>query len=205
MSIFGPIFTAGRVEMAAMSTLREWMATYLAEMERQTGRPAGSLPQVRSWTTVNEFGRWPEESLPSVLLISAGLSAVPEKDGQGRYRATWGLAVAVVVSARDQASTRELAMVYSAAIRGCLMQRRSLGGVAAATEWIEERYDEIPAAHRTLAAGISGFEVQIDDVVTTHGGPASPAPPPDPQIPPGDWPTVREDGVTVTTETRGDA
>lgn len=197
MTIFERIFHGGEVERAALATLRKWLPTYLAEIERQTDRVAGSLPLVRSWTTVNEFSAWPEDQLPCVLLVSTGLASEPAKDGAGTYRASWALGVAVVVSAAKAAQTMELARIYTAAIRAVLLQHPSLGGVATVIDWIDERYDDLPSdAERSLAAGQGIYRVGIDGVTTTKAGPGG-EPRPD-RFDPYD-PTVAET-VTVTVQ-----
>ena len=83
------------------------------------------------------------------------------------------------------------------------MQKRSLGGVACGTTWLDESYDDAPTdAERTLGIGLLAFEVSVDNVVKRDGGPAYPAPP-DPVTQPGsEWPVV--DTVDVVVQQKED-
>lgn len=201
MSVFGSLITGSDVEAWVTDTLQTWMATYLGEMERRTGRPGGSLQPPRSYVTVNELVRWPEEQIPAVIIVSPGLADEPARHGDGGYTAGWVVDIGVIVSASSRQATSELAKVYAVAVRAALLQHRSLGGRASGVSWVDESYDDLPAEQgRTLAAGLGRFHVRAKDVVNSDAGTANPVPPPDPVIPPGDWPTVREDGVTITTK-----
>jgi hypothetical protein len=175
MTIFGRIVTGSHVEDAAEATLRLWIPTYIAEIERQTGRDAGTLPTPRSWSLVSEFGLDPEDQFPAIVIESPGLVESPGRDGRGTYRAAWDLRIGVVVAARDERATRRLSTTYAAAIQAALLQHPSLGGFAADTSWLDTRYTPIADdAGRTLAAGRTYFRVDVDDVVTAKAGPAVP-------------------------------
>jgi hypothetical protein len=206
---FHRILTGADVEDAAIALMQKWMPTYLAEMERQTGRTADSLPHVRSWVRTNEFEKFPEDQLPAVLVICPGLADEPVKTGDGKYRAGWALGVAVVVSARDQAVTQELAKVYAAAIRALLLHHPSMEGLARGMEWNDERYDDLAQVdERTLSAARQVFTVEVDDVTTARAGPAAPDPLPDHHEPyPPDAIVPDRDHVdqTIELEEIGDA
>lgn len=197
MSVFDRIVDAGTVEDAATATLKAWSSAYLGELERQTGRDQGSLPDIRAWTAPEgDFRRWPEEQLPCLVLISPGLNGSPERHEGGRYSATWGLALAVVVSASTEAATDRLAKLYAAAMRACLVQRR-LGGLAEMVTWVGEDYTIEPAdRRRTIGAARVIFDVDIGDVTTADSGPAG-DPPDEPREPLPDPTTVTDVDVTV--------
>jgi len=170
--LFGTIKHAGQIEDMAEDFLKLWTPTYLAEMERQLGLDSKSLPHIRAWTRINEFEKWPEDQLPTVLLICPGLAEPPIKDGSGAYRAKWALGVAVVVSASTERATRNIAGIYSAAIRATLLQHRSLGGQALGVDWTDERYDDLPSEDsRSLAAARQVFVVEVADVTNAKLGP----------------------------------
>jgi hypothetical protein len=197
MTIFGAIVHGGHIEAAALDTLRSWLPTYLAELERQTGRSPGVLPSVRSWSLVARFGLETDDQLPAGMLVSAGLAFEPTKGGAGMYSATWLLDVAVVVSARDEGATRELAMIYCAATRAVILQRPALGGVAAGIDWVDERYDDLSESGRYLAAGRNTFRVFVADVLSANAGPVRPDPKPDPLDPYDETTTVDKADVVV--------
>jgi hypothetical protein len=195
----GPIITGRNVELAAVAMLKRWSGTYLAEMERQTQRNPGSLPRVRAWTTSPDFETWPEDQIPRVLIVSPGLLQPPAAGGEGTYRATWSLGIGVIVSARTMDETTELAKLYCAALRACMLQHQSLEGFAAGVEWLDENYDDLPSIDtRSLGAGQAIFAVQVDDVTRRWGGPVTPSEPPDPDtVPLPTDPTVEDVAVEV--------
>jgi hypothetical protein len=198
MSLFGPLLPGSLIENAAIDTLKAWMPAYIAELERQAGRDARSLPMIKSWVLRPEFEVWPEDlKTPAIVAVSPGLAEPPTKNGDGSYDAVWSLGVGVVTETATEASTRELARVYAAAIRGCILQRRSLGAGRIA-DWVDESYDEdIPAEKaRTLACAMNVFTVQMDNVVLVGEGPRG-DPPEDPYADPGDWPEVQTTHVEI--------
>src|SRR5688572_31890645 len=119
------------------------METYLREVELQLGMEIKTLARPRSYTRKNSFeSGYVEEQLPRIVVICPGLAEQPYAEGDGSYFARWNLGVGVLVSARDEASTRMLAQVYAATVRAILLQRSSLDGVATGVFWIDEQYDE---------------------------------------------------------------
>jgi len=193
---FGPLVTGAHVERWALATLQEWHREYLAWAERASGLKARALPLPRAWVTSSDFERWPEEQTPCVLLLSTGLASEPTRDGRTRHHAKFSLGLAVVVEARDQATTDELAKLYVATFRTLLLQHQSLGGHAEGVEWVDEQYDVLPArGRRQLAAGQAVFRVDVRNVVTGRTGPQAPRPDPYPPLP--DPPTVASTDVEV--------
>ncbi len=197
MSIFGDIVEGGAVERATELTLKTWIDTYLAEVERQSGRQAGSIQRPRSWINVADFERW--QQLPCIMIISPGLSDVPTRDGDGYYRAVWTLGIAAIVSSRTKATALSLSRAYGAAIRGVMLQHRSLDGQAKGVSWLDERYDDLPDDKRILTAVRLVFDIELDKITSTEEGPIDPVPlagSPPPEY--GDWP------VANTTIVEGD-
>jgi len=170
--VYGRILTATQVEAAMRTHMTTWLNDYIREMELQTGRATNSVPLPSSYKTSADFERWNEERLPEMVMVSPGLIGEPMGAGErGKYRATWGMALVTVVSANTKANTDALAKLYAAAIRGAVMQHRSLGGFARATQWLDERYDVIPSeGTRNLMSVTVSFAVEVDDVVSTKAG-----------------------------------
>lgn len=174
MSVFGNLLTGRDVEQDVLEHLQTWMGTYLAEVERQSG--LAPLPPVRSWTSHNEFDKWPEEQIPCVLIVSPGLAGAPVKDGDGTYRASWSLGVAVIVSGASRDDTNHLAKLYSAAVRAILLQHPGLADDCRGVTWVDERYDDLPPEDgRTLAAGQNVFAIEYTNVLNSRLGPAAPS------------------------------
>lgn len=204
MSIYGQIITFHQVELAMKNFLQRWLPTYLAEMERQTGRTPGSLPRPVAWSNTTEFTKFPEENLPLVVIVCPSITGTPVKEGNGSYRVAYPVGVAVVVKAggsRPKESVRALAGIYSAAVRAAVLQHRGLDGFAITTNWIDERSDDIPVdARRSLGSGQNVFEVEVRDVVSAHMGTSEPDPPADPLEDPGDWPIATDVAFEIEKE-----
>lgn len=200
VEVFGEIKTGAHVEAALISTIEEWIETYLAEVERQASIEARKLPAPRSYSTVNEFRKWPEEQIPAVVVVSPGLATSGIMvEGNGQVNATFLAGIAVVVSAKDKASTNMLAKSYAAAIRTLILQHPSLGGFSRGVTLLDESYnDGPPEDERTLGAAQVQFEVEVPDVSWSKGGLT--APPDDPYDPDPTFPTVDETDVTINKE-----
>lgn len=184
-SAIGPLVSGRDVELAALTFLKRWSGTYLAEAERQTGRAPRSLPRIRGWQTAPDFEKFPEDQLPCVLLVSPGLAEQPRPDGQGFYRAKFMLGVAAIVSTATMESTAELAKLYCACLRAAILQHQSLEGFAAGIDWIDESYDDLESIDtRSLGAGQAIFAVQVDGIAYRWNGPKTPSDPPAPDTDP---------------------
>lgn len=197
--VFGRVVTGTDVERAVLDTLKAWMREYLAWVERHAERSPRSLQMPRSWVSATEVERWPEEQLPSVLVLNTGLAEPPERDGEGAFRASFAVGIAVIVSAKDRAETDELSKLYVTAIRAALLQHPSLGGFADAVEWVDENYDALPAGpggsrRRQLAAGQVVFRVTVGDVLVSPGGPTAPR---DNPYEEPEWPFAETVEVTI--------
>lgn len=174
-SAIGPIVTGRDVEVAAIRVLKRWSGTYLAECERQRDYEPGSLPRIRAWTASPTLDKWPEDQLPVVIVISPGLIDGPSPDGRGLYRARFSLGIAPVTSAAGLERTAELAKLYTAALRSCLIQHQSLEGFALGVEWLDESYDDLPLDDgRTLGAGQAIFAVEVGGIARRWNGPSTP-------------------------------
>lgn len=215
MSLFGPIVDGDQVEQACLAMLQLRFPTYIDEIAEQRGHEKGrgayKYPPHKSYSTVNDFHKWPEEVLPAVLLISPGMVDEPVRRGNGSYTGVWYIATAVVVSARTEKATRTLAMRYGAALRACMLQNKSLegalGGKARVIKWVSEDYDDVDADDsRTLAAAKNIFHVQVDDVVNIFDGPrewledvpSGPDKPNEEETPPyGELPTIDPEKLSI--------
>jgi len=203
--IFQRIVSANQVEEAVRDTLKLWMPVYLQEMELQLGRTRKKVPVPRSFMVAGELEQLRENQLPGILVQSPGLTGVPWHDGEGMYTATWRIISTALVSALDQESTRAVAKLYGAAMRGILVQKPTLGEFAINTKWTSESYNDLPTpdGERNLTLVSIWCEVTVEDVVNKMGGPRTyPTPdPPDPATQPGSqWPLVEEVDIDVELE-----
>jgi hypothetical protein len=194
VTVIGTLKHSGQIERAVIARLNEWSSTYLADVEAQDGLERGFAERLRTVQPMSTLRHWPEEQLPAAFVIVTGTAMPPTERGNGYYEAHWTLGVAAVCSTATEANTRLIAQMYGAAIRGCLLQRRSLGGVLDALYWMGESEDDWPIdASRTVQASMQMFEAVMGDVVTWKDGPTTPTEPPvDPLPPLPDWPIAED-------------
>lgn len=199
-SWFGPIIGGEQLEVAVKDTLKLWLPTYLAEIERQRGLDPRSLPMIRNFTFANELEKFPEDQLPVAVIISPGIGGdLPTMDGEGQYTAKFICGIAVIVSADTQTNTNRLSKMYGAAIRACLLQQPSLGGFASGVEWQDERFDDIPSEdRRSLAAAQEIFHMEVSGITNERLGMA--VPPDDPYAVPAEWPEAETVQVSIDKE-----
>jgi hypothetical protein len=199
---FGDLVDGTAVERAVIDHLqRGWLATGLAVVERRNGLAPRRLQLPRSYVSMSDVELWPEDQLPSVLVLNTGLAEPPVREEDGSYSGKFALGCVAVCSARDRDATDQLSKWYAAALRGAIMWEPTLGGFARSIEWVDEDYDPLDPQPggtkrgRQLAGGYAVFRVQVDRILTAPI--ALTEPPDDPYAEPADWPTVKEDGASV--------
>lgn len=175
-NLFGTIVTGKQVRNAVKDHLQAWFPSYIAEVGRADGRDGGALPLFRSFVSVLDMpdGKYVEEQMPSCVIVAPGLIEEPSKH-RGMYIARWAVNVGAVISGQNKENTFDLTELYAAAIRASVVQRPGLGGFATATDWLGERYDDIPNdMQSTLGAGTVQFLVEVQGVVDARQGPDAP-------------------------------
>lgn len=193
--VVGPLFSSHVIEEAVLATLKKWLPGYLSIACELHG-VTGGIAAVKSWAVSNEAEKWPEQGLPALLIVGPEeTTGEPDAQGQGMYRATWPVEVGLVIAARTGPGARKYARIYGAAIRGALLQRRSLGE-SLTTTWRGEGTGIVDSnQRRTLAANANLFEVTSDKVVSWRMGPGDGKPPI-----PDDWPEVTETEIETEIE-----
>jgi hypothetical protein len=200
--IFGNIFVGVQLDGAVISTLKSWMPTYLREIEQQLGWTDSPIPDIRLWTTRNEFTQFPADQMPMCVVVSVGLTGAPTKEGDGTYSGQFSLAVGFAAAGRDADTSKALATIYGAAGRAILLHKSGLGGLAEGVQWEDESYDDLVTEdERVVRACYNIYRVDVDNIVTKGAGPATPTPP-DPVNQPGSqWPTA--DTIVIDIEALG--
>lgn len=198
MSVFGPIFVAVSLEEAICDLLKDWDSIYLKEIRMQLGEPDEVVyPPFRSISTRSAWTAFPEEQLPFAVVVSTGMAEEPTMSGDGVIGGWWGVGVAIAVSANSEVNANRLAKIYTAAVRGIIIQHPQIDGTAGGVDLIDEQYEPIlleGATERSIHSGRLIFRIYKDEVVNRYG----PIGPPDEEEQPGsDWPTAED--VIVTT------
>jgi hypothetical protein len=203
----GPIIHAGMVRDAIRDTIAYWDRTYLDGLARLDGQDpmfaAGQFPEIRSFPDALDTSKFPEDQLPSCVVVVPGTAERPVKAGSGKMRAKWACALGVVVSGPSLERTIRLAQLYTAAIRTLLLQHPGLNvpgdpTFSSGIVWTEERYtDNLIRSEdlRTMAAGLMRFTVDTDSVVDVSQGPLTAV---DDGTAPVGWQTVESPIVSVT-------
>ena len=188
------------VEDAVVTTLQTWLPAYVCEAERDHGWPVGSTPPIRGWAiTGRDLQKLNSDQLPCIVVMAGGIVTPPIKRGPpGLLIATWGVEIGVVFSAAWGRASRRHAQLYAVATR-TLMLQRPLDGLAAEVDTRGEMYDEMDFSDsRTYSAAVCSFNVTIEGVGWSDGGPPVPATAPgDPTVPFDPWVTVVEVDVAV--------
>lgn len=196
--VFGPMPTLAAACVALRDTIRLWLATYLRERERRSGRAYGALPSLRGWRIFTEsLDAEPGDQFPLLVIVAPGIPDAPVLGANGILRARYEMGASIIVNGPDFDSTLALAGEYGAALRGVLAQHGSLGGVADATLILGERYDQIASeSARTIMAAEVVVSVRLGGGVALRGGgPSEPSADP---LPPDDGGPIL--GTVATTE-----
>lgn len=186
MSTVGPILSFAEVERWVLALSRKWFKDYLEETERQLGEPEGTFANLESFIVANEWGSWPEERLPCLLVQDTGLGGTPTRYGGGLWRARRLYGASVIVQAPNREDVRWSAGLYAAAFRTMLLQNQSLDHPehVVGLDWADERPAQIPTDdERNIGAQIMLFYVDVKDVADEGGMPSI-----DPDDPPGTGP-----------------
>lgn len=191
MNPIGTLFSPHLIEEGALSALQRWLPLYVEEVEAQYG---DKLPGIASWGLVDEDDeRWPEQALPALIVVAEPVTQA-ERYAGGWSRASWPFRVVVIVEHPERVWARKIAQMYGAAIRGALVQRRSLGAAGRVADWTGESNPFEATQSRTQAASQNFFLVQQDEVVNWQMGPKGDVAP---DSPPGEDPEITETNVAV--------
>ena len=211
-SIFGRIVTRRDIELALVAFFRAWMPTYVAEIERQAGLPAKTIPLPPdpnlSYRGGLDFMSWQSAWSP-VVIVQVTPSGPPErKSAPGVYCQTFSVTVGVnfqitnlesdlsatgtdAIGIEDNA--RQYADLLGMAACAAILQNGQIGlwpdGGPISTKTTLVRYPEavFPAPDNRRVVR-SQFQVSLvaDWVLQEAGGPGAPLQnpyEPEPQLP----------------------
>lgn len=170
----GTLRHAGVIEDAIVARLQGWLPAYLVRAEADAGYRRGAIQPPRSIRPLGSAERWPEQQLPAIIVDNMGTSGDPGRETDGAYNATYSVAVTAIVSAAGQERARTLGYIYGAAIRGALLQRRSLSGSVETVGWSGEApgdIDGLDEAARSLSSVVQLFEVRLAGIVDPAAAP----------------------------------
>lgn len=184
-SIFGQIVVSSQIEEYVLERLLLWWDDYAREVERQLGRTMGQIPRPHTWTTRNEYTTFPDERMPILVVVNTGTMGDIIREGDGKHTAMWGIAVTVAASGKDEVTSNFLAKFYAAVVRA-IMVAPAVGAV-----WLDESPVQTidPSEQRKVRAVYGSFVIEVENLVSSGVGPATPTPHPDTD-PGSTWPTA---------------
>lgn len=199
-----PTVHPGLVENAVLDTLKAWLPSHLARIERENQLEPGELPRppAGSWIVASEFDLRPHERLPAVFVVSTGKTGAASKGPKG-WRAPYGCDVAVAIAAEDETTARTIAGYYLAAVQTSLLWHQTLGGLAESIEWGPQDLAVGTAgrsSRSTRAVFGATFQVSIPVAIPRRPQEEPDDPPPDPLEPPIVPEPFDDADITVTPE-----
>lgn len=208
MSRFGTWTSPRNVEESIRDFLAAWIEEFIAEAERQFGIDPRSIPVPGLGQFVlrrDDFEKWPEEQMPVVLIQSPGAVAELRREADRSLTAPIAFQLAVLTSSggHPDNAAQESAQIIGTALKQ-LLDNLPIDGLK--TDGLpllmDEQYDGIPfAKQRDLGSVRLIYRIWVRNWVV-KGRPPKPEPRPDPYGDPGDYPTVREDGIGITLDNR---
>lgn len=200
-AIFGPIVEGSDVKEAVKATLKKWMPTYLALIERHAERNPKSMKVPTTYVLTDDanLNKKVEDQLPAVVVMTPGNGERrPKRDGRDLYSAGFRVSISVIATARDQPSTTALAERYRKAVELMLLHQGSLGGFAEASIFVGWRTDDMDSSSdRTIAAGTNVFEVLVKGIAKHGAGLKEPLEEPYEEA---ELPTITEVDVEIEPE-----
>jgi hypothetical protein len=202
---FGPLVDSYDVEGAVLLTLAERLPTHVDAVAQYRGvdpEAVGMPIRPRTLCRRKDFSGFPKLRLPIIEVTSPGMAREPVRGPGGVYTAFWQIDVYSIVAARDYESTRLLRAIWSAGISRCIMQSRTLGGLATSVDMLGESTADVDLpdeSERTLQATVAVFVVEAPGYVDPLAGPAVFIPD-DGDVPSEYDPAVSAESVTIDLE-----
>lgn len=199
--IYGPFVSRGVIQAAALSLLSARITEYIAEVERQFGLAARTIPLPPGPSSyrrgVSDTDLFQAEWLPAIFVECQPLNP-PERAGAGDYGQWFELRCSAIFADDDENVAAQRADQYGMAIYAAIAQHGSLGGkvsktVATGAPDIEYLDPKI----RQVVKSVCVFRSWVDVSVTEQGGLATV--PSNPYSTPADWPTVEVTNVQLST------
>jgi hypothetical protein len=210
--VYGEFVGAHHLEAAILAVLWKWLPSYQYEVSREAGLEPNYLLPIRSWRVASSMERFPEDQLPSVILVNNGVPLPPIKhstaDAAQAYLAHWQIQLGVHVAAKGQKvkaipRALTLARMHQLAIRLCMIQKRDEDGVLGMIDPVGEAPNQALAVEddRTTCLAVTSFRVETDDWAEWGAGPIEPIYPAEPEVdPPTErpvWPIVENVDVDI--------
>lgn len=181
----GRIVSSADVRRELHDTLVEWFVTYLAEVERQAGLDAQSIPVPQSYEQPLDVTKIEETFGPTLYVGAPSLATAGMASGT-RYESEWtSRVVAIVWAEMTRREIEDRVGLYLSAARAAITQQTTRRGLLDDVRWAREDYAIISTQRRRekmLLAGSTEVTVKVADALNRKGHLGSP--PQDPYHPP---------------------
>jgi hypothetical protein len=193
VSVFGTIVLPTDVEQAITALLKEWMDTYLREMERKTDRE-NTLPSIRAWGLGEVEDRLSGQEPPFLTVECGKITRLGKADA---YGGVCDVTLATITrSEKSLDRVRELSHLYTIAASLILIQQQL---PVSEVLWVDDEYGILSdETRRYLARGEAHFTVNIPVMAQIDAGPTEVAP--DQNSPPREYPVVETVDLDVDLE-----
>jgi hypothetical protein len=141
----------------------------------------------RSWQSDVDVGRLPEAQVPAIIVVVG--DEVADRDGQ-YIHASVGIAIGVMVRGRSRAHGRDIARLYTPAIKGALLHWPDVDGTFSHLSYDGVAYGEVAGDPGVVAATATiSFTAHVADTIDLSARPGAPLPDPGPMPAPPDVPS----------------
>jgi hypothetical protein len=223
--VLGPVIAKYQVETAALQIIETWLEQSLSHVERavlgmttpvipRPPAPALQLPteegtQSGLATSIHggvDFDTDDFDYMPEIIVVVEP-NGEPTRFGSGDYSQDFDMQVGVQVYGQSEDLARMFADLYGAAVRECIVQNGTLGGLATWSRWADGPTDELidkdDATDAVVIQSTVTFSVSVDSVVNDQAGTASSSgadtlDSPDPSQVPPSTPDAQTVTITVT-------
>ncbi len=140
---FGPVITAGDIRGGLKTVLTASLPSVITAVCNQKSISPSLVPPPAAWGGPTDPSALPAgTSVPLGVISAPGTTRDPVKRGNGDYELQWDAGVGLISSHPDSETGQRLSEIYGAAIRACILQNGSLGGVADSVRWVDESNEE---------------------------------------------------------------
>jgi hypothetical protein len=190
----GPLLGADDVRDAMRDTIDLWAPYYIGVLSERLYAASRIGNKNPNPNPLPNFGKW--TNTPDYRTIGTGQPASyqvrvigaddTEMQANGRVAAMYRCRVDLQCWGTSWFEAADLTSWYEKVIRWCILQHRSLGGLANATRWISTSYSGTEhSSTRTLGEAVVMFDVALLNTIDMSAGPLAPLTPPNP--PPPDY------------------
>jgi hypothetical protein len=169
---FGPAVAVSDLTDMTVACLKEWLPTYVNQLEAEREMEPGTLPSYGIFpaVTLRELTDHPP---PAILVMCSGTDGEPLKHPDWTYDATLKCMVHAVTRGRVSYESHRNASLLELSVRRAMLQQHPVGAARIRLRG----FDVVPLPEqssegRYLSDGTNTFDLMVDQVV--QGGSAGP-------------------------------